>query len=116
MSSEQQGGGDGGLYVCDFDRLLHLRDTDGDGKADTREAVFSGFGLTNVQGLLNSFNWGLDNQIHGATSSSGARVPQMLTKNSVRFTFLVNSETETTVLLADGETVHNAFFDRGFVP
>jgi hypothetical protein len=42
----------------------------------------------------------------GATSSSGARVPQMLAKNSVRFTFLVNTEAETVVLLADGEKVH----------
>ncbi|MFA6544593.1 MAG: hypothetical protein WCS99_09230 [Limisphaerales bacterium] len=42
----------------------------------------------------------------GASSSSGARVPQLLTKNSVRLTFLVNSETETTVLLADGEKIH----------
>jgi hypothetical protein len=42
----------------------------------------------------------------GATSSTGARVPQMLAKNSVRFTFLVNTEAETVVLLADGEKVH----------
>lgn len=42
----------------------------------------------------------------GATTSISARVPQMLTKNSVRLTFLVNTETETTVLLADGERVH----------
>lgn len=42
----------------------------------------------------------------GASSSSGARVPQMLAKNSVRFTFLVNTEKETVTLLADGERVH----------
>lgn len=42
----------------------------------------------------------------GATSSSGARVPQMLAKNSVRFTFLVNTEKETVTLMADGERVH----------
>lgn len=42
----------------------------------------------------------------GATSSSGARVPQMLAKSSVRLTFLLNTEKETTVLLADGEKVH----------
>jgi hypothetical protein len=42
----------------------------------------------------------------GATSSSGARVPQMLAKNSVRFTFLVNTEKEIVTLLADGERVH----------
>ena len=42
----------------------------------------------------------------GATSSSGARVPQMLNKSTVRLTFLVNTETEVTTLLADGEKVH----------
>ncbi len=42
----------------------------------------------------------------GATSSTGARVPQMLTKSTVRLTFLVDTERETTVLLADGEKVH----------
>ncbi len=42
----------------------------------------------------------------GASSSSGARVPQMLAKNTVRLTFLVNTEAETVALLADGEKVH----------
>lgn len=42
----------------------------------------------------------------GATSSTGARVPQMLNKSNVRLTFLVNTETEVTTLLADGEKVH----------
>ncbi len=42
----------------------------------------------------------------GATSSSGARVPQMLNKSTVRLTFLVNTETEITTMLADGEKVH----------
>src|SRR6185295_10417896 len=32
------------------------------------------FGRGNVQGLLNSFQWGLDNRIHGATSSAGGQV------------------------------------------
>jgi len=65
---------DGGIFVAVPPDILYLKDTDADGQADTREIVFTGFGLTNVQGLLNSFNWGLDNLIHGATSSSGATV------------------------------------------
>ena len=39
-----------------------------------RKIVFTGFGRGNVQGLLNSFRWGLDNRIHGATSSSGGTI------------------------------------------
>ncbi len=65
---------DGGIFVGVPPDILYLKDTGGDGKADTREVVFSGFALSNVQGLLNSLNWGLDNLIHGATSSSGGTV------------------------------------------
>ena len=64
----------GGVYVCVAPDILFLRDTDGDGTADERRVVFSGFGRSNVQGLFNSLRWGLDNRVHGATSSSGAAV------------------------------------------
>lgn len=65
---------DGGVFVGVSPDILYCKDTDGDGRADIREVVFTGFGLSNVQGLLNSFQWGPDNRIHGATSSSGASV------------------------------------------
>src|SRR5438045_3046145 len=54
--------------------ILYARDTNGDGKADVVRKVFTGFSRSNVQGLLNSFQWGLDNRIHGATSSNGGQV------------------------------------------
>ncbi len=65
---------DGGVFVGAAPDIYYLKDTDGDGKADIRKTVFTGFGRSNVQGLLNSFRWGLDNRIHGATSTSGAQV------------------------------------------
>jgi len=37
--------GRGGLYVCDFDRIIHLRDSSGDGRADTEEVLLSGSGI-----------------------------------------------------------------------
>jgi putative membrane-bound dehydrogenase-like protein len=56
--------------------LLFFRDTDGDGVADEKEAIFSGFGKErsrlNMQALPNSLRWGLDNRIYGVTSSNGA--------------------------------------------
>ena len=64
----------GGVFVAVPPDILYCKDTNGDGRADTRDVVFTGFGLENVQGLLNSFNWRLDGRIHGATSSSGASV------------------------------------------
>lgn len=64
----------GGILVGVSPDILFAEDTTGDGKADRTEVVFSGFNRSNVQGLLNSFQWGLDNRIHGATSSSGGTV------------------------------------------
>src|SRR5262249_14998657 len=65
---------DGGVFVGAAPDMHYLKDTDGDGRADVRQTVFTGFDRSNVQGLFNSFHWGLDNRIHGATSSSGGNV------------------------------------------
>ncbi len=65
---------DGGVFVGVAPEIRYYKDTDGDGRADQRRIVYEGFGRSNVQGLMNTFKWGLDNRIHGATSSSGANV------------------------------------------
>ena len=65
---------DGGVFVCSAPDILYLKSTTGAGKADVRKVIFTGFGRGNVQGLLNSLQWGFDNRIHGATSSNAARV------------------------------------------
>ncbi|MGB7345339.1 MAG: PVC-type heme-binding CxxCH protein [Pirellulaceae bacterium] len=65
---------DGGLFVGDAPDLLYLKDTDGDGVADTKKTVLTGFGTSNVQGLMNSMRWGLDNRIHIACSSVGGLI------------------------------------------
>jgi len=73
----------GGIFLGATPDLLYCKDTNGDGVADVREVVFTGFASDqapfetnrlNVQAMLNSFNWGIDNRIHGATSLSGGRV------------------------------------------
>ncbi len=68
----------GGIFVAATPDILWLKDTKGKGQADVRETVFSGFAegvaRLNVQAMLNSFNWGLDNRIHGATSNNGGKV------------------------------------------
>jgi putative membrane-bound dehydrogenase-like protein len=65
----------GGLFVGSTPDILYFKDTDGDGKADQSKIVFTGFGShatrLNVQQLLNSFVWTLDNRIHGATAGNG---------------------------------------------
>lgn len=62
---------DGGIFVGDAPHIYYLKDTNGDGKADVQKIAYTGFGTHNVQGLLNSFHWTLDNRIHGTASSCG---------------------------------------------
>lgn len=57
----------GGLLVASPPDLLFLDDTDGDGRADVREVVLSGFAVGNPQHVFNGLNHGLDNWIYGAT-------------------------------------------------
>src|SRR5579871_6348249 len=50
--------GDGGAYVADSTDLIHLKDTDGDGKADQRRVVLSGFGTEDTHHILHTLRWG----------------------------------------------------------
>ena len=52
--------GDGGVYVANSTELLHLTDTDGDGRADRRRTVLSGFGTEDTHHLLHTLRWGPD--------------------------------------------------------
>ncbi|HKQ39257.1 MAG TPA: PVC-type heme-binding CxxCH protein, partial [Verrucomicrobiae bacterium] len=77
---------DGGVFVGATPDIFFMKDTNGDKKADIRQLVFTGFGegqeRLNVQGLMNSFNWGLDNRIHGATGPNGAKMRCVLSRGS----------------------------------
>ncbi|HEY4308086.1 MAG TPA: PVC-type heme-binding CxxCH protein [Pirellulales bacterium] len=59
-----------GLLVTVAPDLLLLRDSDGDGVADTRRVLFIGFGEGNQQLRANGLCWGLDNWIYGANGRS----------------------------------------------
>jgi len=62
------------LVACAPEILL-FEDTDGDGRADRRTAVFKGFGEGNQQHRVNGLHWGLDNWFHGANGDSGGIIP-----------------------------------------
>lgn len=68
----------GGIFVGSTPDIIYFKDTNGDGKADFRQVIFTGFGNTqprlNVQQLLNSFQWGMDGRIHGAAGMNGGRI------------------------------------------
>lgn len=50
--------GDGGVYVCEGPNLIHMRDTDGDDKADSQRIVLSGFNIGDSHQSINSISWG----------------------------------------------------------
>ena len=56
--------GDGGAYVANSTELLHLKDTDGDGKADATRVVLSGFGTEDTHHILHTLRWGYDGMLY----------------------------------------------------
>ncbi len=56
--------GDGGVYVAQSTDLLHFKDTNGDGKADVRRIVQSGFGTEDTHHNLHSLRWGPDGRLY----------------------------------------------------
>jgi len=53
-----------GILVTDAPYVLYFEDRDGDGKADVRDTVLTGFALSNPQHNLNSPLLGIDNWIY----------------------------------------------------
>ena len=64
---------EGVLVACAPD-IFYAVDRDGDGKADYREVLFTGFGQGNQQHRLNGFEMGLDGWLYGANGDSDGRV------------------------------------------
>src|SRR5262245_780965 len=64
----------GGCFVAAAPDIWYFKDTDGDGVADVREIVFTGFGKQNVQALVNNMKWGLDNWFSVAGGPNGGTI------------------------------------------
>ena len=66
---------DGGIFVGAVPDILFCKDTNGDGKADVRKRVFTGFARDKAgEAMLNSFRWGFDNRFHLSTNLAGGNV------------------------------------------
>jgi putative membrane-bound dehydrogenase-like protein len=72
----------GVLVACAPD-IFYAEDTNGDGKADIRKILFTGFGEGNQQHRLNGFELGLDGWIYGANGDSGGTVRSEVTGKTV---------------------------------
>jgi putative membrane-bound dehydrogenase-like protein len=84
----------GGLLVANAPDLLYMKDTDGDNKADQTRVLYTGFDTYNIQQLLNSLTYGIDNWVYAVCGSKGGDItcpekpdmkPLALRGRSIRF-------------------------------
>ena len=64
----------GGLIVTSAPDIVFFKDTNGDGVADTREVLFTGFPKVNPEGRITNLRLGVDNWIYAANNGADARV------------------------------------------
>src|SRR5260370_21494742 len=64
----------GGLIVTSAPDILFLKDTDGDGKADLRQVLYTGFPKVNQEARITNPRLGVDNWIYCSNSGSDGRI------------------------------------------
>jgi putative membrane-bound dehydrogenase-like protein len=74
--------GKGVLVTCAPD-IFYAEAAKGNGKADKKEILFTGFKEGNQQHRVNGLTWGIDNWIYGANGDSGGVVKSIKTGKSV---------------------------------
>lgn len=111
----------GGVFVAATPDLWYLRDSDGDGHAEERRRVFTGFSKFNIQAVMNNLRWGLDHRIYGAGGTNGGLIegelpatgqpisPLKMAANDFRF----EPHTRRLELLSGGTRFGQTFDDWG---
>jgi putative membrane-bound dehydrogenase-like protein len=64
----------GGLLVAVAPDIVYFEDSKHQGKADRRRTLYTGFDLANIQQLVNSLQWSLDNWVHGCAGGAGGTI------------------------------------------
>ena len=72
-----------GVLVTAAPDLFYAEDTDGDGKADLREVLYTGFTEGNQQHRVNGLTRGLDNWLYLANGDSGGTVTSLKSGQSL---------------------------------
>ena len=84
----------GGLIVTVAPDIIYLKDTKGTGQADEKRILYTGFGLDNIQQIVNSPTYGLDNWVYAVCGANGGSitcpdkpdaVPVVLRGRGIRF-------------------------------
>jgi putative membrane-bound dehydrogenase-like protein len=68
-----------GILVSAAPDIIYAEDTDGDGQADVRKVLFTGFTEGNQQHRMNGFEYGLDNRVYAANGDSNGKMKSLLT-------------------------------------
>jgi len=63
----------GGVLVSEARHMLFLKDTDGDDKADVRQAILPGWGTGDTHAMQSNLGRGFDNWLYGAVGYSNFR-------------------------------------------
>jgi putative membrane-bound dehydrogenase-like protein len=63
-----------GVLVAVAPDILYLQDSDGDGIAERSRILYTGFNLANIQQMVNSLQWGVDNWVYACAGSDGGLV------------------------------------------
>jgi putative membrane-bound dehydrogenase-like protein len=108
----------GGVFVAAAPDIWYFKDTDGDGRADIRRKVFTGFGRYNVQAIMNNLRWGLDNRLYGAAAGNGGTVRHAERADDppvslARRDFVIDPVSEKLEATSGGERFGNSFDDWG---
>jgi putative membrane-bound dehydrogenase-like protein len=72
-----------GVLISSAPDILFARDTDGDGKADKVEKLYTGFRLANPQHRINGFTYGLDHSLHLASGDNLGKLKSEKTGDTV---------------------------------
>ena len=74
-----------GVLVACAPEINYYEDTDGDGRADVRRVLYTGFGRKNIEAQVNGLQWALDNWVHALGSFNGGdiRSPDRIEKPAV---------------------------------
>lgn len=108
----------GGVFVAATPDVWYLKDADGNGEAEIREKVFTGFRKFNVQAVVNNLIWGLDHRIYGAGGSNGGTItsPEHLDQEKVvisRHDFRFDPRDRKLELQSGSARFGNTFDDWG---
>ena len=68
-----------GVLICAAPDILFAQDTNGDGKADKVEKLFTGFATHNYQARVNSLEYGLDGWMYGSCGLFGGEITSVKT-------------------------------------